>query len=1414
MLLIIKYKKGVICVNSVGNVTVKKVAIIITAIVLLILTVFSASFVFNLRSRDFSSKELVIRGTEAESIEGYLSKEVIGDLTVLKFESEDDARKAYIKNILAGSTENLEVNSYLSICNEVNDAKEYLEGEYSKTELRKYLDSKEITRGTVKVAVLDTGLTISDSNKSLFENRVIDTEVNLSTTGDKNSVEDDNGHGTSVASLIVINSNESVKVLPIKIASKEGKATLSSAYQGIKKAIELEADIINISMSTVESTNSGILREVIEEASSRGIMVVVSAGNLGADVRKFVPANIDSAIVVGAVNGDNTLAEYSNYGSTVDYVSYGSYSGAYGTSSATARVSGVLSDAISRGVDLNTINSYVEDLGDIGKDSKFGYGLLAGERLKITDDVLASKEYESALSNVIRRKKMYDNLCSMNWKTMSDEELNNVFMDADGDIIGLFLHTLSDEDLNLLVSRQTMLASPIDVTDAVVLDKRDDLAYIPQGVEPEVEKYNKAYIYLLKETEDLSVQNIAYANSSGHFYLEFQDAPKAENNGKIKIEISGASEPTSDNVLDPKATSLKVVTYVNDVSGTINDFSVGTPYMVKQGDGTTSWSGLYLNNASFTKPAHTRIDDNNDKDIINTDADGTRPCGDLGQGRLDFWNYVTSASTISYSLDTSLVHKATKETASIECNAYNCGLADPGSGYHNTTLLVTFLQPTYTVTYKGNKATGGSMASKTVACGTVVKHTNKFTRTGYTFKGWALKKDATKAKYDNNARTTICSNLTLYALWEPDGYIVDYDLDGGSGTFNEQTKKHGKDLKLHTGTPTKPRYKFTGWKSNEGDTYKAGDTYKKNKGTTMKAQWSKNEYVVEYNLDGGEGNFPDQIKTHNVDLTLHSGKPTKSGFTFTGWKSSSDNACYEAGGTYSVNADTEMTAQWDVEFVRFDVNGLLGTLDSNGNNVYEAVDHCHDFGTFDVYINGKQVADDVPDFANYYPENSTYKVTDIKPLYSKAYEGYKHGSDYYNDDAAYKTSPSDITGTLTSSSRAVRLKFKSLATCYFDVNGLLGTLDANKNNVYEESGDCSGFGTFDVYINGVLDANDVSDYGKNIVKGSTYKISDIKPLTGKTYDGYKHGANYSNANASYITSPSDITGTITSAVNTRLKFSTIPIYRLKVVYQKQNPDNLSGIISMETTETDFIQGSITNIDDSMDEKTPDGYYLDTAKFGNITMNEDKTLTVNYKLKTYKVNVDPNGGYYKYKDKSITDAFGNTVISSYTNEIFKKDFKYGVWTEFASNSDGTYGTATGHEYIAQPTREGYDFIDWDFVNKEDSEDGDYGGDDGDDNSSLGSTDFSEDFIKEFSNSSTEIQNKLNFCRYFRAYPLNDGDEVTIRAIWVRQWIRRGKLRSAVKAGSEWRIPELSEIIGRGYRRGTFHWDDKLSDVPEE
>lgn len=50
--------------------------------------------------------------------------------------------------------------------------------------------------------------------------------------------------------------------------------------------------------------------------------------------------------------------------------------------------------------------------------------------------------------------------------------------------------------------------------------------------------------------------------------------------------------------------------------------------------------------------------------------------------------------------------------------------------------------------------------------------------------------------------------------------------------------------------------------------------------------------------------------------------------------------------------------------------------------------------------------------------------------------------------------------------------------------------------------------------------------------------------------------------------------------------------------------------------------------------------------------------------------------------------------------------------------------------------------------------------------------------------------------------------------VRQWIRRGKIRTAVKVGNEWRIPEMTDIVGRGYQSAMYMWYTRLTDLPEK
>ena len=61
-----------------------------------------------------------------------------------------------------------------------------------------------------------------------------------------------------------------------------------------------------------------------------------------------------------------------------------------------------------------------------------------------------------------------------------------------------------------------------------------------------------------------------------------------------------------------------------------------------------------------------------------------------------------------------------------------------------------------------------------------------------------------------------------------------------------------------------------------------------------------------------------------------------------------------------------------------------------------------------------------------------------------------------------------------------------------------------------------------------------------------------------------------------------------------------------------------------------------------------------------------------------------------------------------------------------------------------------------------------------------------------------------------YALLNGVEVGT----VRQWIRRGKIRTAKKYGNEWKIPALTDTPKRGYTSASYSWSDKLIGLPTD
>jgi serine protease len=145
---------------------------------------------------------------------------------------------------------------------------------------------------------------------------------------------DSSWHGTHVAGTIAGASNNigivgvapNVKVQPVRVLGKCGGYT-SDIIAGIYWASGISpvgaptnatpADVINMSLGGSGSCTSS-MQTAIDSANSRGVTVVVAAGNSNTNAITAEPANCNGVVVVGATDSNGRRASFSNYGSVVD----------------------------------------------------------------------------------------------------------------------------------------------------------------------------------------------------------------------------------------------------------------------------------------------------------------------------------------------------------------------------------------------------------------------------------------------------------------------------------------------------------------------------------------------------------------------------------------------------------------------------------------------------------------------------------------------------------------------------------------------------------------------------------------------------------------------------------------------------------------------------------------------------------------------------------------------------------------------------------------------------------------------------------------------------------------------------------------------------------------------------------------
>lgn len=267
-----------------------------------------------------------------------------------------------------------------------------------------------------------------------------------------------------------------------------------------------------------------------------------------------------------------------------------------------------------------------------------------------------------------------------------------------------------------------------------------------------------------------------------------------------------------------------------------------------------------------------------------------------------------------------------------------------GSKNSDLTLYAVWSEQKYKISYSAN---GGSGAPAAKSYGKVSNPSVKIDsgaglkRQNYEFIGWSTNKSATAAdsNYGPGATYEGRANLSLYAVWKPLKYTIDYKLNGGVIGPNKTTVEMTKDAKITTKKPVRENYDFVGWALESDKTkvvYKGGENYTGRVNLTLYAVWKVQHFTIDFNANGGQ-NAPtaiNRVKTV-AEVSLPNTVPTRDGYRFLKWNTKADGSgvSYSAGAKYPSRSSVTLYAVWEkIEEAPKAVPTIVISYDANGGD--------------------------------------------------------------------------------------------------------------------------------------------------------------------------------------------------------------------------------------------------------------------------------------------------------------------------------------------------------------------------------------------------------------------------------------------------------------------------------------------------
>ena len=239
------------------------------------------------------------------------------------------------------------------------------------------------------------------------------------------------------------------------------------------------------------------------------------------------------------------------------------------------------------------------------------------------------------------------------------------------------------------------------------------------------------------------------------------------------------------------------------------------------------------------------------------------------------------------------------------------------------------------VVFDGNGATGGSMESQFISTDSSASLTeNTFTKTGYTFAGWATSAGG-EVVYADGADYAMgtAAQYTLYAVWEATEYSIRYYTNGGIAEGNPSVYTI-EDDGIVLNIPARAGYRFAGWTGTGLSEptltviIEMGSTGNRE----YTANWEANANNIVFNANGGKGEMTAQSIKTDETASLFPNSFARDGYMFAGWATSADGEVeYSDGANYTMGTESEYTLYAVWKAVNYSISYELNGGVAEGN---------------------------------------------------------------------------------------------------------------------------------------------------------------------------------------------------------------------------------------------------------------------------------------------------------------------------------------------------------------------------------------------------------------------------------------------------------------------------------------------------